>query len=153
MDLSKNKSIGKMIVFTAGRLVEFANNNVFKPIGLTSSGIIIMHIIKQRNAIMPSELLKFIGGTKSNITQRLNFLEKNGLIARSPSPNVNDRRKIIVKLTSRGIAKLKEAQKLIDKKNIDLEKYFSKKDIASNLKFMDKINQIIDGEGVKSCKK
>jgi DNA-binding MarR family transcriptional regulator len=151
MNPFKSPSLGQMIVFTASRLESLSNTCIFQPLGLTLISVKIMHIIHHKNGAAPSDLLKIIGGTKSNITQRLNYLEKNGLVERSAVAEGKDRRTIMVRLTKLGKEKLESAIKIVKAKSVDLEKCFSEKEIACVMKVLSRVNLLLDEHGIKHC--
>lgn len=97
----------------------------------------------------PTEILELTGGTKSNISQRLDFLEKKGYI-KTQKNTAGDKRKMSVKLTLTGKKKLSEMQKHISKVKLKLEANFTKKEIANHYAFFNKLNKII-GSGKNQC--
>jgi DNA-binding MarR family transcriptional regulator len=152
MNPLKINSIAQSIVQIACRLENHVNSLILSPLKLTLSSFKILHIIAISGSSTPSEIMAILGGSKSNITQRLNFLEKNGYIIRFLPPGKRDKRNISVKLTKKGRAKHEESAILLQKESLDLEKYFTKeekKDIQSLFK---KLNQLLD-EHEKCCQK
>lgn len=140
-----DKSVAKLIIFTAARLEQFANVYVFKPMGLTTTAVKIMGLLHFHGPLTPTDILKLIGGTKSNVTQRLNFLEKSGLVDRAaPKKTSSDRRKKMIKLTAGGIKKLVLASELINKKSLDLEKCFNKKENGQFYEFLIRTNLLVN---------
>ncbi|MFA6106797.1 MAG: transcriptional regulator [Patescibacteria group bacterium] len=141
----KEKSIARLIIFTAARLEQFANAHIFKPIGLNMTAAKIMGLLYIHKKITPSDILKITGGTKSNITQRLNYLEKKGYIKRFIPKNVAmDKRKIFISLTEKGKNKFGQARGLISEKSLDLEKEFSQKENDFHFEFLKKINILLN---------
>lgn len=145
MHLLKDQSIARLIIFTAARLEQFANIYVLKPLGLTTTAIKIMGLLYYHSPLSPTDILKSIGGTKSNVTQRLDFLEKSGLITRfTPKKNGSDKRKKMIKLTADGKKRLVTAQELINEKSLLLEKCFSRKKYNEYFEFLLKINILVN---------
>ncbi|MFA6393405.1 MAG: MarR family transcriptional regulator [Patescibacteria group bacterium] len=150
----KEKSIARLIILTATRLEQFANAHVLNPIGLNMTTAKIMGFLYIHEKITPSDILKFTGGTKSNITQRLNNLEKKGFIRRLiPESGAIDKRKILVSLTKKGRNKFDEAHKLINKDSLDLEKEFSQKENNLHYEFLKKINILLNQHEYEHPKK
>ncbi|MFA6389140.1 MAG: MarR family transcriptional regulator [Patescibacteria group bacterium] len=141
----KDKSIAKLVVFTATRLEQFANTYVLKPMGLTTTAIKIMGILYYRGPLTPTDILKLIGGTKSNVTQRLNFLEKSGFIKRQAprKKTADDKRKKMIELTGGGKRKLVLAYELVNNKSLDLEKSFTKAECRLFYEYLVKTNLLI----------
>ncbi len=69
MDPFKVKSLAESIILTAHQLENFANRHIFNPQGLTLSLAKIMHVVSVKKELRPIDILKMLGGTKSNITQ------------------------------------------------------------------------------------
>jgi len=61
---------------------------------------------EKKQELMPKQLQDLILISSGGLTNRIDQLEKKGLIERSPNPN--DRRSLLVKLTSTGLELLKE---------------------------------------------
>jgi DNA-binding MarR family transcriptional regulator len=148
MDTLKIKSIAKPIIITATRMETFATSHVLKPVGLSLPSIKILHVLNERSEMMPIEIMRVLGSTKSNITQRLNSLEKKGLVERYFPAGIADRRRIMLRLTVAGRKKLSDAVRAIDEKSVDLEKFFSREELKNHFAFFKKLNTILD-----SCEK
>lgn len=141
------KTISETIIHTAMRLENIGNKHIFSLFGMTATSIKIMFVLKKcPECKTPTKILEIIGGTRSNISQRLDFLEKQGLVTRKHADIKSDKRKVILSLTSKGKKKLSEAEKYIEKANMYLEKYFSKKELAAHFAFMDRLQQVIAKE-------
>jgi|GEM_PF-1414211 len=141
----KEKSIARLIIFTAARLEQFANAHILTPIGLNITAAKIMGLLYVHKKISPSDILEITGGTKSNITQRLNHLEKKGFIKRLiPESGGTDKRKILISLTRKGKNKFEEAHELINEKSLDFEKKFSQKENNLHYEFLKKINILLN---------
>ena len=73
-----------------------------------NQGMAIM-IIGKAGEITPTTLSKFIQMEKGSLTTLVDSLEKMGFVARSDDPN--DRRKVILSLTTNGIEYMKTLEK------------------------------------------
>lgn len=149
-------SIIEPIVCTASRLEVIANRYLFGPIGMNISTVKIIGLLCKRKNMTPSEIMQLIGGTKSNVSQRLDSLEKKGYVKIYKS-NLKDKRKISVKLTVLGEKKMKELKKHFDKVRLELESHFSQKEIQQHFAFFNKLNKFVDSEEkyffqCKNCK-
>ena len=147
-------NISDPIMSTATKLERIANVHIFSHIGLSSANIKIMCILDRMKITTPSGILKFLGGTRSNISQRLDFLEKKGYILRKHDSTSADKRKVNIQLTTAGRRKLTEAEKWLKKANLYLEKYFTKKELAAHFAFFKKLNEILDrdSDNCPTCK-
>lgn len=132
------------IILTAVRLKSVGNRFVFTPMNLTSSRFRILRMLSKRGLLTPGEILKFSGGTKSNITQRLNFLEHQGFIRRTYSQKKGDRRNVFIKLTPKGITLVKKVMKHFQKSITALESCFTKQELSRFFSFTAKLNQLLD---------
>lgn len=144
--MEKTSSIVEPIIYTAMRLEGIANRFVFQPMGVSLSSVKILRILCCNREMTQQDILKLIGGTKSNISQRLDFLEKKKYIRRDYTKYKSDRRKVAVALTALGKAKLKEVDKRLRRSKLTLEQQFSPAEIEAHCKFFKKIHQIIDSK-------
>lgn len=147
-------TISDSIIRTAMRLENIANKHIFKHIDMTSASIKIMCIIaKCPDCNTPTKILELAGGTRSNISQRLDHLEKQGFIVRKHANNGSDKRQVNISLTSEGKTKLAHTEAWVKKANLYLEKYFTKEELAAHHAFFRKLNVILDTEEAnKTCK-
>lgn len=136
-------SLSNSFVMTAMRLEALMERYLFKPSGLSAASFKILAFVKNNKNCSPSEMLDYLGGTKSNITQRLNFLERSSFICSSKSKE-GDKRKILVCLSSAGETKLTEVMNKFRKNSIHFEKFFTKEEISNHLSFMVKLNESLD---------
>lgn len=143
MEILSPHSIFKQMVVTAFRLEGFANKNLFGPIGLSSTTLRILHLLLKNKTLTPTHLMNELECTKSNITQRLNHLEKNGFISRS-APSDGDQRHVSVVLTEAGKRKIFEAVKMLREKGTFLEKHFKYREKTNCMSFIKKVNRILD---------
>ena len=131
------------LVFTANRLESVAEQFMFKPMGLTAATFRILMILNGLGPKSPTELIEILGSTKSNLTQRLNWLSKNSLIILTRGKE-NDRRKTKAKITKLGEQKLQITCQLVKKNNLHIENYFSKKENREFLKLLYELNKGLD---------
>lgn len=132
------------IICLAHRMESIANKYVFEPLGFSSASMKILKALKLHVSLSPSDLFKITASTKSNISQRLNFLEKAGYIKRIYASNKQDKRKVDIQLTKLGEKKLAEIEKRFKKAHISFLDKFSKEEIAQHKAFMEKANTILD---------
>jgi DNA-binding MarR family transcriptional regulator len=144
MEVLSPHSIFKQIVMTGARLEALANRHLFGPLGLSSTTLSILHALSVRPHTAPSDLIREFSCTKSNITQRLNLLQKHGWILRSHSISGKDRRKIGIVLTPSGIQKLEDARKALKSHGALLERHLNGDEKTGCHLFLKKINSILD---------
>ena len=145
-----SKSIPESILRTAARIKTLSDRFVFNPVGMTTSTFRILNLLyeSKNNSLTPGELLKFSGGTKSNMSQRLNFLEKQDYIKRVGGKGGEDRRKVFVELTSKGKSLVKNINTRTARVKNRLERDFPKQEINQYFDFIAQVNQFLDeGEG------
>jgi DNA-binding MarR family transcriptional regulator len=134
------------VVCLARRMENIADKYVFKPMGISSINMKILKALKWHVSLSPSDLIEITNSTKSNISQRLNFLEKEGSIRRNYASDKNDKRKVQLQLTTLGRKKLAVIEKRFEKAHISFSKRFSVEELAQHKLFMQKINTILDKE-------
>lgn len=144
--MKNTHAITHPIVYTAARLEAIANRFVFGPMGATAASMKILGLLRQNGALTARRIVELGGGTKSNVSQRLDYLEKKKYIARVQDVFAADKRKVLVKLTRTGKEQLVEVRKRMKKAQICLAKCFTEKEIRQHVKFFEKINRIIDKE-------
>jgi DNA-binding MarR family transcriptional regulator len=146
--MQKNLPIqpAESIVCLAHRFEAIANKYVFKPMGLSSISMKILKLLKIHGTLTASEMIETLDATKSNLSQRLNFLEKENLIIRSYASDKKDKRKIMIKLTKHGEKVIDGLEKRFHKAQISLEEKFSESELNQCQKFIAKVHQILDCE-------
>lgn len=144
MEILKSGCVFKHIVMTAARLETFANKHFLEVFNLKLASLKILYVLSQHSAVTPAQLVKELACTKSNITQRLNVLEKNGLVQRISSSRSKDKRKVGIGITALGKEKLLEAMRTVSEKGIGFEKKFSPAEILACHSFLGKINDLLD---------
>ena len=136
-------SIIEPIILTASRLEVIANRYLFGPIGMNIPNVKIMSLLCRKKIMTPKEIMELAGGTKSNISQRLDSLEKKGFVEMRKGA-ASDKRLVLVKLSALGKKKLLEMHKQIREVKLELESNFTKKEIAQHYAFFNKLNKLVD---------
>jgi DNA-binding MarR family transcriptional regulator len=121
-----------------------ANKYIFAPMDMTFSSMRVLSYISCQKKITAKEIIELTGKSKSNITQRLNVLEKNGLIQRLKNSPSQDKREVYLKITPRGKKKVEEALRKIEKFHLSKSKFFTKKELQGHIKFMKKLSHFLD---------
>lgn len=129
---------------TAARLESIANRFVFSKIGMKSTSFKILKLLYKNGKMTPTQLLKYTGGTKSNISQRLSALERAKLITRHDDDQQKDRRVIYIKLSQEGSTKIEAIIDRFREPLAELEKHFTSAEIAAYRSFFQKLNHILD---------
>jgi DNA-binding MarR family transcriptional regulator len=103
--MSRESQIQEIIEFTS-RLHRPMDPHVMQKVGLSpaQSGMLVM-LFYRRGASM-KELASYISVSKSAITQLLEPLIEKGLVSRTPNPN--DKRQAVLRITPAGKQKLKQ---------------------------------------------
>jgi DNA-binding MarR family transcriptional regulator len=136
-------NISSLVGATALRLEMLADRFIFKPLDLTAASFRILAILGKCGQLSPTDLLAYLSSTKSNITQRLNFLQRCGWIE-TERVLQGDRRKVTVMISSAGREKLTQVQASFVKHNLQLEKFFTVTELANFKAFIVKLNQSLD---------
>lgn len=144
--MDTTNAITHPIIYTAARLEAIADRYIFGPMGTTASSMKILRLLHNHGPLTSQRIGELGGGTKSNVSQRLDYLESKGYVARDPENFPADKRKVLVKITKEGGQQIAEIQKRMKKAQICLSRHFSEKEIAGHAKFFEKINLIIDKE-------
>jgi len=132
------------IICLTHRFEAIANKYVFQPMGLSSISMKILKLLKLNESMTASELIEITGATKSNMSQRLSFLEKEKYIIRTYASDKKDKRKITIELTLAGKEMIADLEKRFKKAQISFEKKFTAKEIAQHKAFFKKLNSILD---------
>ncbi|HMN19146.1 MAG TPA: MarR family transcriptional regulator [Candidatus Moranbacteria bacterium] len=133
------------LILAAMRIEHLGTKHLFGPLGLTSSSVKMLRLLECRGSASPGDMLAVLGTTKSNMSQRLAFLEKEGLICRNYGKNAKDKRRATVALTTEGKKKLAAVRKRLLKGRTELMKEFSRKELEDFNLFITKLNRILDG--------
>ena len=137
-------TIAESIVVTGVRLKTIANRFVFSPMGITGAKFRILRLLCCEGKKRPSDIMKFAGGTKSNVSQRLNSLEKEGFIVRMPPKKGEDRRNVLIEVTPKGKALIEKLVDKFKKSTAALKDEFTDAEIQAQFKFLEKLNKKID---------
>ncbi len=151
MDILNDKGLFQRLILTATRLEANANRYYFEPMGLTTTYCKIICMLASKEGMTPTEILHQTGGTKSNISQRLDVLEKNGL-AKRRVPESDDKRNVRIELTEAGRKKYLEIKEFVQKKSLFLEQEFSADEKFHMHNILDKLNKIMDGHDQRLAK-
>ena len=144
--MKKNNFVSPVdsILCLAHRFEAIANKYVFQPMGFSAISMHILKLLKKAGPLTASDLIKSTGATKSNMSQRLSFLEKEKYITRACCDPCQDKRKITIRLTPAGKAKVNDLEKRFQKAQISFKKKLTAKEIAQHQAFVKKLNYILD---------
>lgn len=143
IEIGSRDSFADSFVLTAIRIEALTERYLFKPAGITSASFKILAFVRKHSDCSPGDIMEYLGGTKSNITQRLNFLERSKLILTARSKE-GDKRKLLVSISPDGSKKIKEVMDIFKKKSIFLEKFFTDKELKEHFSFMKKMNSVLN---------
>ena len=135
--------IPSLVGATALRLEMIADHLLFKPLNLTAASFRILAVIDRCGTMTPTDLIESLGGTKSNITQRLAFLNRSGLV-KTARLKGGDGRKVLVSLTESGRRQVLTVRAIFQEHNVHVEKFFKPAEIKSFVHFIIKLNQGLD---------
>jgi len=138
------KPIAETLIAAAARIRTISNDYVFRPMGLSSASFHILRLLAQSGSQTPGAILKQVGNTKSNLSQRLESLESKGLLTRKLPAANSDGRTITVALTTAGTALVKKLNQKFLKACLALEQQFSKDELDNYFSFMEKLNQTFE---------
>lgn len=144
MDILNEHGIFQRLMMAATRLEANANRYYFEPLGLTTTYCRIICILASQDKSTPTEILRRIGGTKSNVSQRLDVMEKNGWAKRT-DPQAGDKRNIHVELTAAGRKKYEDIKVLMAQRSAHLENILTPEEKRHAHIILDKLNAIMDG--------
>jgi len=132
------------ILVTAMKLEVIANRYIFHSMRLSFMSVKIMGYLSHMKAATPTDIMNSVGGTKSNISQRLNYLEKRGYISRKSDKFSGDKRKVSIRITKNGEDAFSEVTKSHDKMRRSIRAHFSEKEIEANAHFCAKMISILN---------
>jgi len=133
-----------LIFFTSSKMEQIADQYIYKPLGLSKSTFDILHILSTKKSATATELLSFVGGTRSNISQRIDWLEKNNWVTRKLPTGNTDRRKIVIQLTPFAAKKMSKFESIVEESRVELEKNISDQEIKIFRKVIKKIHSKLD---------
>lgn len=137
-------TIAEAIILTSVRLKTIANRFVFNSAGISGVKFRILRMLCSEGKKRPSEIIKFSGGTKSNVSQRLSSLEESKLIRKIFPKKGEDRRGIFIEITPKGEVLVQKLIGRFRKSVAALKKCFTASEIESQFVFLDKLNRVID---------
>ncbi len=146
MEINDSSSPVEPIVCMTHRFESIVNKYVFQPMNLSSISVKILKLLHENASMTASALVEITGATKSNMSQRLSFLEKEGFLTRTYASDNKDKRKILINLTSLGKEKITDLEKRFKKAKISFEKKFTEKELAQHKAFFRKLSDILDNE-------
>ncbi len=136
-------ALSEVIIMTSTRLRAIANRCVFRESKITGTQFRILRLLMLKDKQQPTEVLKLVGGTKSNVSQRIKSLEKQGFVVRSAQVGT-DRRNVYIAITEAGRKLVEGLMQRFHKAAKSLENQFSQKEVAAQFEFFKKLNQLLD---------
>jgi DNA-binding MarR family transcriptional regulator len=143
MDILNKQGLVQQLVLTATRLESHVNRHYFEPMDLSTTYCRIICMLAENEGLTPTEILRQIGGTKSNISQRLDVLENKGYAQRH-TPKIGDKRNIQVRLTDQGRDKYRQLMDFVSEKSKTLELQFTPEEKTHMFSILEKLNVIMD---------
>ena len=146
--MNKNRPVSpaESIICLAHRFEAIANKYVFQPMGLSAISMKILKLLRIHGPLMVGDLIEMTNSTKSNLSQRLNFLEKENYIIRNYAVSDKDKRKVRIGLTDQGKKIILDLEKRFKKAQISFEEKFTAKELEAHRAFLKKINSVLDTE-------
>jgi DNA-binding MarR family transcriptional regulator len=126
------------------RWLSLIERKVLSKFNLSRITLAILYIIDILGEVSQSMILKYVYTSAPNLSQRIEWLLREGLIVQKTSRITNDRRKKKFKITSRGRKKLKAASKAVAEFKQKLTKYFTKREIAQVWRFYMRLSKVLD---------
>lgn len=139
-------SIVEPVIFTASRLEVLSNRYLFGPMEMTVASVKILRLLDKHKKLTPKEILEKVGGTKSNISQRLELLQERGYIKKNHADS-DDKRSVFIEISLDGKKKIVELCKHLKKVKLEFESNFKKEEIEQHYIFFKKLNKLIDAKG------
>lgn len=139
------------ILHAATRIERLSDRLIFEPLDLSFTAFKILKYLSVAGPSSPGSMLECLGGTKSNLSQRLGTLERKGLVERLPSKSGSDRRFVAFALTASGKRKLRTVETRAEKEGIRLSGYFSKSEITTHAAFFRKLLSLLDQAESSGC--
>lgn len=109
--------------------------------GLTSGRFYLLMLLKRTEPVhmlSPSDLAKMTGVTRGTMTQFIDAIEKDGFVTRVEDPF--DRRRMLVKLTELGEAKIKDILPLYVERMVEYTKVLSDDEKRVSVGLLEKIS-------------
>lgn len=101
---------------------------------------ILAYLLNEKNNISSNELENHLQVSSARIASTLNSLEKKGLIKRSKSEE--DKRKIVISITTNGITKIEEHQEKVKRYVEHLVETLGEKDSLEFIRIVKRIKEI-----------
>jgi DNA-binding MarR family transcriptional regulator len=139
------------ILHAATRIERLSDRLIFEPADLSFTAFKILKYLAIAGPSSPGAILECLGGTKSNLSQRLGMLQRKGLVERLPSKSGSDRRFAAFALTTSGKRKLKTVETRAEKEGLRLSGYFSKSEITAHAAFFKKLLSLLDQAESNGC--
>jgi DNA-binding MarR family transcriptional regulator len=102
---------------------EFASNGVTGSPAQTG----ILFALKFKNMLSMNQLSEIISIDNAAVTRHVDTLEKNGMVTREPAEN--DRRKIMISITPKGIAEAEKAKTIARRVNSRIKEGFTDQEV------------------------
>jgi DNA-binding MarR family transcriptional regulator len=100
---------------------------LLRPLKVSAAGGLLLGILRDRGPMSPSELGERLIVTRATITGLVDSLERNGFVRRSP--NLSDRRGLIVEITPAGLDVVQRLRTLIHGHEKELMSAFSEAEL------------------------
>lgn len=136
-------ALSEIIIMTSTRLRAIANRCVFRESKITGTQFRILRLLMLKDQQQPTEVLRLVGGTKSNVSQRIKSLENQGFVVRSSQAGA-DRRNVYIAITESGRKLVEGLMQRFHKAAKSLENQFSQKEVAAQFEFFKKLNKLLD---------
>ena len=144
--MHKQESPLELIHLLGHKMESIADRFIYRPMKLSSINAKILFIASRRQAVTPGELMQLTNSSKSNISQRLNVLEKEGLVKRHHASTARDGRVMEIMITEHGREKLREINKYLTKAKICLDKRFTQEELRANIAFLQKLLDFLSAQ-------
>lgn len=127
------------------------NNTIFKRAfqkkitgklkNLSKNQPMVIKIIGMEGEVMPSTIGKYTGMNKSSLTHLVDDLENKGIVYRKNDPE--DRRKVLVSLTSKGLKCYSRLNKITAEMADELLKYICEEDLDDFIQSLETMTRIL----------
>ncbi|MBI2763368.1 MAG: MarR family transcriptional regulator [Chloroflexi bacterium] len=84
---------------------------LLRPLNVSAAGGLVLGILRDHGVMSPSELGERLIVSRATVTGLLDSLERRGFVTRSP--NLDDRRSLVVEITPQGLVVLQQLRTLI----------------------------------------
>jgi DNA-binding MarR family transcriptional regulator len=108
---------------------------------LSKNQPMVIKIIGMEGEMMPSTIGKFTGMEKSSLTRMVDDLEKKGIVSRKTDPD--DRRKVLVYLTEKGLNYYDYLNKITAEMADELLEFVDEKDVEDFVQSLETIVRIL----------